>query len=75
MVVSLLNQYSKPLFVMTWLRRFSQMQNSRGNRASPQYMLQLMLTWAIDHELASRCVLMCFHLLLSNVRNLTRGLI
>ena len=33
------------------------MLNSRGDRASPWYMLHLMLTWAICLELASREVI------------------
>ena len=58
-MVSFLSLYPYVLLSSKELNRLSAVQNSKGDRASPQYIPDLMVTSAILFEFADKVVLQC----------------
>ena len=72
-MVPFLSQYLRPLFAMIWLRGLQP--SSRGDRASPWYTLQLMVTLTIGLQVASRVVFHSLPFLLMKALSLLSELV
>lgn len=51
MVALFRSRFLQPVLSMTWLRGFRPMENSCGDRASPRYLLHVMMVCAVGLKL------------------------